>query len=250
MKILKFENRDQWLLDRKGKITGSTLGSIVNKTGVTKDMIVKELEAQKVEFKKTAKKEELEVLLTPEQTGKLESQLEKKTGFYQLIAERLMVSEEDFEGYVPNETPMDRGTRLQRPAIDHFTTDTGKKVDDSLVLWMRSDNNSIAVSPDGTVIGEPAAVEAKCLSAAHHVEAYLTKEVPEDYKYQVRQYFVVNDKLETLYFLFYDPRMPAIQFFYLTIKREDIEESVRKLLAYQLRELAEVDDIVAKLTNF
>ena len=171
---------------------------------------------------------------------------EKKIGFYELIAERLMVSEEEFEGFVPNETPMDRGTRLQTIAIERFRKDTGKKVDDSLVLWTREDNESIAISPDG-VIGKTEAVETKCLSAARHVEAYITKQVPSEYVYQTRQYFIVNDSLKTLYLTFYDPRLPAIDFFYITITRKEIEEEVTELLAYELKELSEVDEWVNKL---
>jgi hypothetical protein len=249
MKTIAYTDKESWLAARNGKITGTRLGDIINKAGITKDSIVAELEAQKVEFKKSSKKEELQALLSQEQIDKLESQLEKKIGFYELIAERLMVDDSEFEGYVPNETPMDRGTRLQKFAIDRFEKKTKKKVDSSLVLWVRNDNESIAISPDG-VIGKTEAVEAKCLSAAHQVEAYLTKKVPEAYKYQVRQYFIVNDKLETLYFLFYNPRLPAIDFFYLTINRSEVEDEVKKLLATELRELKEIDEIVARITKF
>jgi hypothetical protein len=252
MKIRNFENagREAWMQARIGKITGSRVADIINKSGITKEMIVAELESKKAEFRKSLKKEELQALLTPEAVDRLEGTLDKKTGFYQLIAERLMVSETDFEGYVPNETPMDRGTRLQKQAIARFSKETGKKVSDDLVLWTRDDNESIAISPDATVLDEPAAVESKCLSIAHHVEAYITKQVPDEYKYQVLQYFVVNDKLETLYFPFFDPRMPTIDFFFLTVHRKDIGEEARKLLAYEIRELKQVEDWVLKLSNF
>jgi predicted phage-related endonuclease len=174
----------------------------------------------------------------------------KKLGYYELIAERLSVSEEDFDGYIPNETPMDRGTRLQKIALEEFSKQTGKKIDDKLVLWVRDDNESIAISPDGTVIGEEAAIETKCLASARHVEAYLTQAVPDEYEFQKLQYFIVNEKLQTLYFSFYDPRMPAIQFFFLKIERKDIEEDIKTYLEYQRTVLKEVEEIVAKLSNF
>lgn len=174
----------------------------------------------------------------------------KKLGYYELIAERLSVSEEDFDGYIPNETPMDRGTRLQKIALEEFSKQTGKKIDDKLVLWVRDDNESIAISPDGTVIGEEAAIETKCLASARHVEAYLTQAVPDEYEFQKLQYFIVNEKLQTLYFSFYDPRIPAIQFFFLKIERKDIEEDIKTYLEYQRTVLKEVEEIVAKLSNF
>jgi predicted phage-related endonuclease len=209
MKTISFETRDQWLLARQGKITGTRLKDIVVKRG----------------------------------TG-------KKLAFYELIAERLMVDDSTFDGYIPNETPMDRGTRLQKYAIDRFTKQTGKKVDESLVLWTREDNESIAISPDGKVIGEEAAVETKCLSSARHIEAFLTNAVPDEYEMQAIQYFIVNDKLETLYFCFYDPRIPCKDFFFLTLTRADMQAKADEYLTYQRKELAEVDEIVARLSNF
>jgi hypothetical protein len=46
------------------------------------------------------------------------------------------------------------------------------------VIWSRDDDDNIAVSPDGSVVGAPAAFEVKCLSSAKHIEAYLTKKRP------------------------------------------------------------------------
>jgi predicted phage-related endonuclease len=171
----------------------------------------------------------------------------KKIAFYELIAERLAVSEEDCEGYVPNETPMARGTRMQEHAIRAFERETAKKVDQTIVLWMREDNDSIAISPDG-VISKTEAVETKCLSSSRHVEAYLTQAVPEEYEFQALQYFIVNDQLKTLHFVFYDPRLPAIQYFSLKLHRENLLDDINTYLAYQLKELAEIELIVSKLT--
>lgn len=173
----------------------------------------------------------------------------EKKGFYELIAERLAVTEEEFEGYIANETPMDRGTRLQKYALGRLETALGQKIDDKLVLWSREDNESIAISPDGT-IGEEAAAETKCLSSASHIEAYLTGKVPDEYEFQKIQYFIVNEKLKTLYFCFYDPRIPCKDFFYFIIKREEVQEEIDLYLKYQLDKLAKVDEIVAQLTGF
>lgn len=249
MKKISFENRDQWMLARQGKITGTFLKEIVVTSGITKEAIVKELESKKIEFKKTAKKDELQVLLPKESLDKLQGELDKKLGFYELVAQRLSVKEDEFDGYIPNETPMDRGTRLQKKAIEKFTETTGKKVDDKLTLWTREDNESIAISPDGSV-GETEAVETKCLASARHIQAYLTNQIPEEYEFQKLQYFIVNEKLETLYFCFYDPRIPCKDFFYIKVERKDCEADIQTYLDYQIRELKVVDEIVAKLTNF
>lgn len=166
----------------------------------------------------------------------------KKKGYYELIAERLAVEPD-------TEDVMVRGTRLEPEAMERFIKETGKKVDTSLVIWSRDDNESIAISPDGFV-GKTEAIEIKCLSSASHLEAWLTQEIPSEYEMQVYQYFIVNDKLKTLYLTFYDPRIPCKDFFFLTINRKDIEEKVDEYLEYEKNTLIEIDDIVNKLTNF
>lgn len=163
-----------------------------------------------------------------------------KIGFYELIAERIAVA--------PNgENPMDRGTRLEEEAMARFIEETGKKVDTSLVLWTRDDNDSIAVSPDG-FIGKKEAVECKCLASARHIEAWLSKEIPSEYQEQAIQYFIVNKDLTTLYFVFYDPRIPAKDYFVIEIKRKDIKDKIDEYLDYQQKILEEVNKIVNDLT--
>ena len=159
MIIKKYLNEQEWLEDRKGRITGSRLGSLFSKRD-----------------KKPLK------------------------GFYELIAERVAIPAD-------GENAMDRGKRLEVEGIERFEATTGKVVNKDLVLWVREDNENIAVSPDG-YIGDTEAVEVKCLNSASHIEAFLTGDIPTEYEYQVLQYFIVNDNLQTLYFCFYDPRMP------------------------------------------
>lgn len=163
----------------------------------------------------------------------------KKVGFYELIAERLAVPRDD-------ENPMDRGVRLEEEALVRFSKETKKKVDWGLVLWVRDDNAAIAVSPDG--VGKDFAVEVKCLSSAKHIEALLTQKIPDEYEMQIYQYFLVNDKLKTLYVVFYDPSLQFKDFFFLTVKREDIEEQIAEYLEYEKRVLSEVDGIVMQLS--
>lgn len=164
----------------------------------------------------------------------------KKIGYYELIAEKLGAKESD------GENAMDRGHRLEEEAIEKFVTDTKKEVLVGNILWMREDDNNIAVSPDGT-IGETEAVEVKCLSSARHVEALVTQEVPGEYEFQALQYFIVNEKLETLYLIFYDPRLPIKSYFYLAVKRN--QEEIDKYLEYQKAVLNEINEVVKNLTK-
>lgn len=199
MKTLKFENKDDWMLARRGKITGSRLKDILVKRGGG-----------------------------------------RKKGFYELIAERIALQPD-------SENPMDRGTRLEDIAIERFRKETGKKVDTTMIIWEREDNPDIAVSPDG-VINKTEAVEVKCLNTASHIEALLTQQIPSEYEDQVTQYFIVNDNLKKLYFIFYDPRMTVKDFFFYEIKRSDLSEKITEYLEYQKNVLAEVEQIVKDLT--
>lgn len=167
----------------------------------------------------------------------------KKLAYYELIAERIAVQTDTDD----IESPLDRGVRLESEAIARFAKETGKKVDTSLVLWTRDDNESIAISPDG-FIGKTEAVETKCLSSAAHIKAFLTQEIPSEYEDQALQYFIVNDKLKTLYFAFYDPRIPVKDFFYLTLSRKNVEEKIAECLASQQAIINEVNEEVIKLT--
>lgn len=162
-----------------------------------------------------------------------------KMGYYEILAERVAIPANE-------ENVMDRGHRLEDDAIQVFSKATKKKVNTDLVIWSREDNSNIAISPDG-YIGKTEAVEIKCLSSARHIEAWLTQSIPDEYEYQVLQYFIVNDELKTLYFVFYDPRMPK-DFFYITIKRENIEEKIKEHLTLERQALIQLAEDEEKLT--
>lgn len=175
----------------------------------------------------------------------------KKIGFYELIAEKLGMPPET------DENQMERGSRLESEALERFMKETGKEVDTSLLIWTREDDENIAVSPDG-VISETEAVEAKCLSSARHIEAFLTKKIPPEYEFQALQYFIVNDKLETLHFIFYDPRFAMfsdpngkqakLDYFEIPITRAELADQIAETLAYERQVVAEVNEIVNQLT--
>lgn len=175
-----------------------------------------------------------------------------KIGVYQLIAEGWIGSQALNEEEENPELAMARGTRLEPEAIERFAKETGKNAiwhnDD--IGWESDEDSRIAFSPDAS-IGKTEAVEAKCLSAARHIQAFLTKEIPQEYEWQVLQAFVVNTSLRTLYFVFYDPRFPAgLDFFYIEIKRKGIKEQITALTASQKEMLAFVREKTNYLTQF
>jgi len=168
----------------------------------------------------------------------------RKLGSYQLVAESILGS----AALAEEEDPMARGTRLEPESIARFRAETGKKVDDSLIVWVREDDGRMMYSPDG-VISLTAAVETKSLSSARHLEAKITGKIPKDYEPQAIQAFVVNDKLKTLFFVFYDPRFPkGLDFFYFELTRKQFAKEIAEFLAFERAELQWVRDTVNALT--
>ena len=119
-----------------------------------------------------------------------------------------------------------------------------------MVIISREDNPNIAYSPDGYTEDMKESIEVKCLSSARHIEALDLQKIPDEYKEQALQPFIVNDELETLYFVLFDPRVLARPFFYITLHRKDVEEEVKGYIEYEKSVLLEVDAIVLKLSNF
>lgn len=166
----------------------------------------------------------------------------RKIGFYELLAERLAVEEEA-------EDPMERGSRLESEAVELFANQYGKMVD-RVGFCISDANPNIALSPDGLIATDgkyTEAVEVKCLSAARHLEAYFEKKIPSDYDAQVLQYFIVNQDLETLHFVFFDPRIKSIPMFHLDVKREEVKEDIQKYLDIQIKVLEDVDSMLESL---
>lgn len=221
MKLFNIEQRTpEWYLTRAGRITGTKLKGLMGRT-----------------------REEWENLL---------------------VAERLSMTGTE-------ESDMARGVRLEPEAVDFFEKKMNLKVD-RIGFTTADENKYIASSPDGliydTVKGKyTQALETKCLSGKKHIAAFFekleirdnTKEgdtpcywevVPDDYKPQAVQYFIVNDDLETLYFVFYNEVITEIPMIVIRVQRADIEDEIAKMKAVQLSSLATVETKLEKILFF
>lgn len=164
----------------------------------------------------------------------------RQDAIFELIAERLTVGvETDYEN------PMDRGTRLEPDAIAIFELETGKTVE-RIGFAEDETNPMIANSPDG-LIGDDEAVEAKCMGGKNHVKMWLTNSIPDDYYWQVVQYFVVNPKLKKVHFIGYNPDIPQHPMHIIEVTREEVAEDIDKARAGQEAALAEVDGWLKKI---
>ncbi len=170
----------------------------------------------------------------------------RKIGFYETIAERLSLDPDE-------ENRMERGLRLESEAIEQFEDVMDLKVD-RVGVCVSDVNPAIIQSPDGLIRKSPKskiydrAVEVKCLSPARHLMAVIENEVPKEFESQMIQYFIVNEHLETLYFVFYDPRIPSVPFHIIEVTRQELGDRIGKFQAFQLEQLREMDEIVERLS--
>lgn len=241
MRVIEFDSRKDWESYREGKITGSIANDVFVAKEPTKDDITKVLDEAEIEYKKSAKREELLALVPESLRDKVKAHLDKKLAFYELLAHKVAVPEEG------DETPLDRGTRLESEAIEVFSNKIGKEISNDLVMWVSDENDSLAYSPDGVISKEEVA-EIKCLSSAHHLYIYYEKDIPAEYRKQNLQAFIVNDKLEKLHFVCYDPRIPNLPIHWITINREDIADEIELYKRYEIELMKELDALVTELT--
>lgn len=192
------QQTEEWHHLRKGKVTGTTLKSIMGTPKAREDAL------------------------------------------YEIIAERLTVGVD-----MDYENPMDRGNRLEPEAIKVFEFETEKTVERT--GFCEDDmNEMISNSPDG-LIGEDEAIEVKCMGGKNHVKMWLKDEVPDEYKWQVVQYFIVNEKLQKLYFVGYNPDIPVHPMHIIEVSRDSVASEMEKARKSQEEFLEEVNTILDKI---
>lgn len=272
MRIIDVEqNTEEWLQERKGKILGSRVYSVLAAKTGTKDQVIAALDKFGIDYPKTTpkkegdpvkpkgNKEDFEKLLTVEAQAYLMTQAEKKLEFYQLIADHIAIDtkyeyDENDEIVFNKQSMMDRGHTLEDEAAGIFAERTGKTLI-KVGICVRDDDPEIGQSPDRLIQSDDGiyreALEVKCLKSSKHLQALIEQVIPDEYFSQAVQYFVVNEDLETLYFAFYDPRIPYdCGFHWIEIKRSDpeIQKRVPQYLAYERLLLDEVQEWVERLT--
>jgi hypothetical protein len=238
------QGTDEWKELRKRRIGGTRLGDIWSARAYIKKDIVDVLQQAGLEFKKSAPTSELEQMLTDDMRIQLLKDAPRKAGFYELIAEYLSIERD-------GENRMDRGIRLEPEAREWFAK-TYKKDVVEVGLCMSDVDDRIYNSPDG-LIPDPEtgkfteAIEIKCLAPARHIQAVIEKKIPEEYWSQMMQYFVVNDDLERLYWVFHDPGIVTIPYYVIEITRDSLGDWPQRLLEFQVAQLQRIDEIIEEL---
>lgn len=165
----------------------------------------------------------------------------RKKAYYEIIAELLTVPEENVPEY---ENAMQRGTRLEPQARAAYEFHTGKRV--SQTGFVTNDSMPlVAQSPDGDVIhadGHMTGVEIKCMGGENHMKCVIENEVPKEYKPQIIQYFVADEKRTDVDFVAYNPEIPRFSIHIINIKRSDLFAEIQDAIQAQAVFVNEVMD--------
>lgn len=254
VKTHKFaKNSEEWLEFKNGKSGGSRLHDLYPARTITREIAKEYLEAQGIEVNPKLKAGEVVEMLTAEDIGIIKAQGDKKDGYYKLIAERIArpITPNDYEDRLDGKkfTMMARGHILEVEAIAEFEKQNKVKVDskpEECIVWERDDNSDSIVSPDAT-IGDTRAVEVKAFDSHRIIRAYDESRYPSECHEQVVKYFIVNPKLEILHFVMYTDVMPSLPYIQFDVKREDVEDDIAELKAFEESILKQVGELAERL---
>lgn len=252
MKILDLEQRSQeWLDFHEGRISGSSAKDYSSVRYIPKAELVEFAESKGYEFPKNLTMDNIKAMLTEDELNELYANVQINDSIYKLIAQRIAkpINPNDYtlpEG--ATYSAMLRGQILEEEARELISEKLGKKIIPGRV-WQSDVNEYMICSPDGEFEDETEAVEIKCLDSWKVVKAYYEKHPPSEYKPQILQYFVVNDKLKKLYFCIYSDVFsnPDLGLQIFELNREDYKEEIEIVKRVENAILELVEKEVQKL---
>lgn len=136
-----------------------------------------------------------------------------------------IISEEIEETYTSKE--MQRGKDLEPFVREIYTKITGIEIEE-VGFCLSEKNDFLALSPDGFTPDRKGAIEIKCPSTKTHVKYIRQAQIPNEYKYQVYSYFLVNEKLEYLDFISFDDRFKVKPMFVKRVTRAELENELEE----------------------
>lgn len=253
MKILDIEQRSQeWLDFHEGRISGSSAKDYSSARYIPKAELVEFAESKGYEFPKNLTMDNIKAMLTEDELNELYANVQINDSIYKLIAQRIAkpINPNDYADRLDGATysAMLRGQILEEEARELISEKLGKKIIPGRV-WQSEENEYMICSPDGEFEDETEAVEIKCLDSWKVVKAYYEKHPPSEYKPQILQYFVVNDKLKKLYFCIYSDVFsnPDLGLQIFELNREDYKEEIEIVKRVENATLELVEKEVQKL---
>lgn len=254
MKILDIEQRSQeWLDFHEGRISGSSAKDYSSVRYIPKAELVEFAQSKGHDFPKNITMDNIRAMLTEDELNELYANVQINDSIYKLIAQRIAkpINPNDYADRIPEGatySAMLRGQILEDEARDLISEKLGKQIIPGRV-WQSEENEYMICSPDGEFEDETEAVEIKCLDSWKVVKAYYEKHPPSEYKPQILQYFVVNNKLKKLYFCIYSDVFsnPELGLQIFELNREDYKEEIEIVKRVENATLELVEKEVQKL---
>lgn len=253
MKILDLEQRSQeWLDFHEGRISGSSAKDYSSVRYIPKAELVEFAQSKGHDFPKDLTMDNIRAMLTEDELNELYANVQINDSIYKLIAQRIAkpINPNDYADRLNGATysAMLRGQILEDEARELISEKLGKQIIPGRV-WQSEENEYMICSPDGEFEDETEAVEIKCLDSWKVVKAYYEKHPPSEYKPQILQYFVVNDKLKKLYFCIYSDVFsnPELGLQIFELNREDYKEEIEIVKRVENATLELVEREVQKL---
>ena len=131
---------------------------------------------------------------------------------------------------------MQRGNDEEQFAFKQYEEQTGIKIE-SFGVCLHDKYDWIGLSPDGFTKDLKHGGEVKAPNSDTLVGYLRAGVIPKEYHWQVVQYFIVNEKLETLDFLPYDPRvkLDKLKLVPIRVTREDLQKDIDKAMEQLLK---------------
>lgn len=167
-----------------------------------------------------------------------------RAGFFEMLADDIDTEEH-------NESPMDWGNTNEPKAREEYSKITGNKVEE-YGFCTHDEYPYIGYSPDGVVLEKKKPViglEIKCPTTKVYVEYFIETciendivsqnqkgidKVPDQYRIQVIQSFLVNKEQRELHFFIYNPTLAKNNWIFITVERSEIESEIEQQLQYQI----------------
>jgi hypothetical protein len=145
-----------------------------------------------------------------------------------LIAERECFDDHLWDALENNyeSDAMKWGTEQEPEAKAKYSAQTGIELID-VAFCIHDELDWLGMSPDGLTPDHIGAVEVKCPSTKTHVRTIRMGGLPNEHKWQVYQYFLVNEKLQWLDFISYDPRFAPKPLYIYRVERNEIIEELK-----------------------
>ena len=115
---------------------------------------------------------------------------------------------------------MQRGTDLE-PYVRDLFQELHRIVIDEVGICQHDSLPYLVCSPDGFSQDRTIGIEIKCPNTKSHVKTIRQGAIPNEYTYQVINYFLVNEKCEKVYFISFDDRYKPKPYFEIVANRSD-----------------------------